>query len=71
MMIQQTMEVPQSRHLDVSLPETFAPGTQVVFIERHLTPQKRVGFFQRRLSLPEDFDRMGQDDIAALFEGAQ
>jgi hypothetical protein len=31
MMIQQTAKIPASRHLDVSLPETFAPGTQVVY----------------------------------------
>jgi hypothetical protein len=70
-MIQQTMEVPQSRHLDVSLPETFTPGTKVVFIVKHLAPQKRVGFLRGRISVPEDFDSMGQDAIAALFEGTQ
>jgi hypothetical protein len=32
MTIQQTFTIPQSRRLDITLPETFTPGTKVVFI---------------------------------------
>lgn len=31
--------------------------------------QKRLGFLSGQFKVPEDFDRMGQDDIAALFGG--
>ena len=31
--------------------------------------QKRLGFLAGQFKAPEDFDRMGQDDIAALFGG--
>lgn len=29
----------------------------------------RLGFLAGEISTPDDFDRMGADDIAALFEG--
>ena len=38
-----------------------APGTGAV---------RRVGFMAGKISVPEDFDRMGSEEIAALFEGA-
>jgi hypothetical protein len=31
--------------------------------------QKRIGFLKDQIAVPDDFDRMGQDEIAALFEG--
>jgi hypothetical protein len=36
-------------------------------------PQKkicRVGFLEGKITVPSDFDTMGQDTIAALFEGS-
>ena len=30
---------------------------------------RRTGFLKGRIDLPEDFDRMAKDEIAALFEG--
>lgn len=30
--------------------------------------QKRLGFLKGRFKVPEDFDRMGQEQIVALFE---
>ena len=30
---------------------------------------RRVGFMAGKISLPENFDRMGSDEIEALFEG--
>ncbi len=32
---------------------------------------KRLGFLLGRGSVPDDFDRMGEDEIAALFDGKQ
>lgn len=31
--------------------------------------QRRLGFLAGQFQVPEDFDRMGQDEIAALFGG--
>ena len=33
--------------------------------------QRRLGFLAGQFQVPEDFDRMGQDEIAALFGDAQ
>lgn len=30
--------------------------------------KRRVGFMEGRISVPDDFDRMGTDEMAALFE---
>ena len=32
-------------------------------------PVQRLGFMKGRISVPEDFDRMGQKEIEKLFEG--
>jgi prevent-host-death family protein len=34
-------------------------------------PARRLGFLKGRLEIPEDFDSMGQEEIQALFEGAE
>lgn len=34
-----------------------------------LGQQKRLGFLVGQFSVPEDFDRMGQDEIADMFGG--
>ncbi len=31
--------------------------------------QRRIGSLAGQLVIPDDFDRMGEDEIAALFEG--
>jgi len=31
--------------------------------------QKRIGFMAGEFTVPEDFDRMGQDEIAEMFGG--
>ncbi|MEG3116520.1 type II toxin-antitoxin system prevent-host-death family antitoxin [Salinicola sp. 4072] len=31
--------------------------------------QKRIGFMKGQFKVPEDFDRMGQDEIADMFGG--
>jgi prevent-host-death family protein len=33
-----------------------------------VAPRPRVGFLKGRVSVPSDFDHMGQSEIAALFE---
>ncbi len=30
---------------------------------------KRLGFLEGQFSVPDDFDRMGEEDIRSLFEG--
>jgi prevent-host-death family protein len=32
-------------------------------------PIRRVGFLEAQYTIPDDFDRMGEDEIARLFEG--
>ena len=38
-----------------------APGAESV---------RRVGFMAGKISVPEDFDRMGSEEIKVMFEGA-
>lgn len=33
-------------------------------------PSKRLGFLAGQIAVPEDFDRMGEAEIAGLFDGA-
>jgi antitoxin (DNA-binding transcriptional repressor) of toxin-antitoxin stability system len=44
------------------------PLVKVTVIDDALSP--RLGFLAGRIDVPEDFDRMGAEDIRALFEGA-
>lgn len=32
-------------------------------------PMRRLGFMKGQISVPDDFDTMGQDEIIRLFEG--
>ncbi len=32
-------------------------------------PRRRLGLLQGQCSVPDDFDRLGSDDLADLFEG--
>ena len=34
-----------------------------------LSPPQRFGFLVGKIKVPADFDRMGADEITALFEG--
>jgi prevent-host-death family protein len=46
------------------------PLVKVVSLEapaRRATP--RIGFMKGQIQVPDDFDRMGEEEIAALFEG--
>jgi prevent-host-death family protein len=41
--------------------------TVIPYSDSHTT-QKRIGFLKDQISVPDDFDRMGQNEIAAMFE---
>ena len=42
------------------------PLVKVVALDAPKAPQ-RLGFLKGEISVPDDFDRMGQDEIASLF----
>ena len=33
-------------------------------------PLPRIGFMKGQISIPDDFDRMGEEEIAEMFEGS-
>jgi antitoxin (DNA-binding transcriptional repressor) of toxin-antitoxin stability system len=46
------------------------PLVKVVPLEAPLAPAPvRFGFMKGRIRVPDDFDRMGEDEIAKMFEG--
>ena len=48
------------------------PLVKVVAVEApHSGAMRRIGFLEGKVSVPEDFDRMGADEIEALFEGKE
>lgn len=46
------------------------PLVKVVSLESPKKPQ-RLGFMAGQFSIPEDFDRMDEQEIAVLFEGEE
>jgi prevent-host-death family protein len=47
------------------------PMVKVVAIDTPAEkPKRRLGFMKGRISVPDDFDRMGEDEIRRMFEGA-
>ena len=46
-------------------------GTPLVIVSPYhaVHPQPRTGFLKGEFSIPEDFDRIGEEEISALFEG--
>jgi hypothetical protein len=84
MIIEQTVEIDGDRRvlrLDQPLPETIGSGRSKITLifpdageQRPETAQaspKRIGFLQGRVSIPPDFDSMGQEEITALFGGSE
>ncbi|GHU01990.1 hypothetical protein FACS1894147_02930 [Spirochaetia bacterium] len=73
MTIEQTVEIPASRQLllNLSLPETCAPGKTHIFITLNEERSRRVGFLKDCITVPDNFDIMGRQEIEALFEGAK
>ncbi|WP_343714536.1 type II toxin-antitoxin system prevent-host-death family antitoxin [Inquilinus sp.] len=48
------------------------PMVKVVAIEAPAPRQiKRLGFLAGQITVPADFDRMGEDEIAAMFSGEE
>jgi len=45
------------------------PVVKVVPLDQAEAPRSRIGFMKGRLTVPDDFDTMGQDEIEAMFEG--
>jgi prevent-host-death family protein len=43
------------------------PLVKVVALDAPKKPRRRLGFMAGEIKVPEDFDRMGEDEIAALF----
>jgi len=43
------------------------PMVRVIPVETADSPKDRLGFMAGEISVPKDFDRMGRDEIAALF----
>ena len=44
------------------------PMVKVIPFVSQTTGKKRVGFLKGQITVPEDFNRMGQDDIINSFE---
>ncbi len=43
------------------------PLVKVVALDAPTTPASRLGFMKGQISVPDDFDHMGADEIATLF----
>ena len=75
MTIEQTVEIPANRRLTLEVPPEIPPGRAVIAFtpvpasEGSAAPPARIAFLKGRVSVPADFDTMGQNEITALFEG--
>jgi prevent-host-death family protein len=47
------------------------PLARVIPIEAKEAPEDRLGFMKGEMAVPKDFDKMGRDEIAALFGTAK
>jgi hypothetical protein len=70
MTIEQTVEIPASHRLTLDLPHEIPVG-RVILTFTPVPPApsagSRIGFLRGQISVPPDFDTMGQAEIAALF----
>jgi hypothetical protein len=75
MTIEQTVEIPPNHRLTLEVPREIPAGkaliafTPVPASERSVAQPARIAFLKGRVSVPADFDTMGQNEITALFEG--
>jgi prevent-host-death family protein len=46
------------------------PLVKVVAIGQPEAPKPRIGFMKGRISVPENFDDLGKEEIAGLFQGS-
>jgi hypothetical protein len=75
MTIQQTINIPPSHRLTLDVPPEVPAGPVILTFTPALTETKnvpdalafRTGFLKGRVSVPPDFDTLGQMEIAALF----
>jgi prevent-host-death family protein len=44
------------------------PMVKVIPFIPYKNAQKRIGFLKDQISIPADFDKMGQDEITGIFE---
>jgi hypothetical protein len=66
-------------HFDIKSPASWSGGdVRVVFLEPesaipvpHTERTHRIGFLKDRVSVPDNFDTMGQDEIIKMFEGEE
>lgn len=47
------------------------PVAQLGPLQPRSPKERRLGFLRGRLSVPEDFDTIGRDEIQELFDGAR
>ena len=47
------------------------PMVTVIPFHSEQKPQQRVGFLKGQIKVPDDFDRLGQEEIAQMFEGTE
>ena len=47
------------------------PIVKVIAVDAAATRPRRTGFLAGKISVPQDFDRMGADEISTLFDGGQ
>lgn len=47
------------------------PVVKVVALETPASGARRTGFLAGQISVPQDFDRMGSDEITSLFENGR
>ena len=75
MTIEQTVEIPANHRLTLEVPREIPVGKAVLTFTpvpadlQSIAQPARIGFLKGRVSVPADFDTMGQSEIAALFEG--
>lgn len=53
----------------VVISKAGTPLVKITAIDAPTQPQ-RIGFLAGAIAVPDDFDRMGSDEIAAMFDGA-
>lgn len=47
------------------------PIVKVIAVDAAAMHPRRTGFLAGKISVPQDFDRMGADEISTLFDGGQ
>lgn len=46
------------------------PLVKVVPVEQANAPKPRIGFMKGRISVPDNFDELGREEISGLFQGS-